>query len=800
MLRRLISVFLVLYLSVTAVFAQDDSWYLNKPISKIEFEGLKNVKKSDLTGIISTYIDQPFTEELCQEIYDRLYAMGLFDDIEPSVPKNPSSDGTVVLTLKITEQPVITNILFSGNQKIRNGELRELIKSKNSDVFEEGKIFIDERTIRNHYLEKGYGDCTVSHKIEEDEDGITVTFLINEGENTVITEIHTKGNSIVSERSLKSKLSLKEVGLFKEGAFISSSLEQDKKTIINYYKEKGYVDAEIINVDIQTNVNKDKKRKELIITFNIMEGSKYTFSGLTLSGNEVFSTEELLNLTSLKAGQDYNEIKFQEGLSNISGKYYEFGYMSLGIIPQINKNTDLKEIGYHLTIIENDRSHIENIIIRGNSRTKDYIIRREIPIQEGDVFARDKIMNGLRNLYNLQYFAEVVPDIQGGSEENLLNIIFNVEEQSTRNLNFGMTFSGVTDSEELPISLYAKVEDSNLFGEGKSVSAGITLSTTEKSIDFSYGQNWIGNQPIALNTSISLSSASPYSQLNMFLPNCQLDQYYYYMNYKSWALSLNTALGRRWNPNFAILTLSGGITASINKYEYDEALYVPTDNGISLFANRVGTTNSVWGSFSLDGRDINYDPSKGWFASEKISWYGLTPFEKEFFLRSDTILEGYLTLFDLPVTEKWNFKGVLAAQTNFIGLFPIADSPISESNRVYIDGMFRGRGWNKAYKSYNGKGLALWNSSLEFRMPISPNLVGFDFFYDAVAVKPNINSMFTDLSVNDFYFSFGPGLRFLIPQLPLRFLFAFKYRIQDNKIQWDDIPFEFVLSFNLVNK
>ena len=132
--RRIFSVIVCLLFSTMSLFAQSD-WYLNKPISKIEFEGLKNVKKSDLTGVTSSYIDEPFTEELCQEIYDRLYAMGLFDDIEPSVPKNPSSDGTVVLTLKITEQPVIKNIIFSGNMKIRNGELRELIKSKSTDVW-----------------------------------------------------------------------------------------------------------------------------------------------------------------------------------------------------------------------------------------------------------------------------------------------------------------------------------------------------------------------------------------------------------------------------------------------------------------------------------------------------------------------------------------------------------------------------------------------------------------------------------------------------------------------------------------
>ena len=108
----------------------------------------------------------------------------------------------------------------------------------------------------------------------------------------------------------------------------------------------------------------------------------------------------------------------------------------------------------------------------------------------------------MRNLMNLQYFSNIIPEPQQGSEENLVDLVWTVEEQSTSNIQFGMTFSGITEPNTLPISLFLKIENSNLFGEGKTISSSVTASNTEQSIDFSYSQNWIGNNPIGFSQSL----------------------------------------------------------------------------------------------------------------------------------------------------------------------------------------------------------------------------------------------------------------------------------------------------------
>ena len=793
--RKVYAFLFCIMVAIFSLSAQDSEWYWNQPISKIDFSGLNNVKKSDLQGIIGSFIDKPFTDDVYNEILDRLYALDYFEDITPYAKADPKDSTKVLLVFEVVEHPVIKSINFTGNKKIRNGELREQIKNKATDVFVESKILLDERIIRNYYLKKGYTTSSVSHTTEETPSGIIVTFNISEGNSSVIREIDFTGNTIVSSRTLKNKLTLKELGLFRDGAYQPTTLEQDKQVIVKYYREKGYADATIIDVKIESTENVEKQRDELSILFVIQEGAQYTYSGLRIQGNEVFTEAELLKQQKLKTGAIYNETKFQEDIASLTNVYYVNGYMSNEFYPVPVKDADRHEISYDLTIREHSRSHVDNIIIKGNNKTKEFVIKREIPIVPGDTFSNDKIINGLRNLMNLRYFSNVVPEVQQGAEANLIDLVFSVEEQSTNSVQFGMTFTGTADPGTLPISLFLKFENSNLWGEGRTISISGTASNTEQSIDVSYGQNWTGNLPIALGISLSLRHAKTNAYVNFWSSSMDLVQNLYTLNYDEWSTTFSTYLSRRWTPDYAIFTVTGGLASTLQRNQFNENIYTPVDTGISLYANRWGVLNSLYGTFSIDNRDMNYDPSKGWFASEKLSWYGIIPgFEKEFFGRTDTKLEGYFKLLDLPFSDKWSLKLVFAAYTGLSVILPCTE--VSEGNKLYIDGMLNGRGWTEIYKET--KGMFMISNKLELRMPIVPGIIGIDGFWDAALVKSKLDDVNT-ISPSDFYFSFGPGIRFLLPQLPLHLIFAWRYRIVDGMPKFAANPFQFVLSFNIVN-
>lgn len=792
---------LLTFVTCFELFAQDDStWFYDKPISKITFEGLVHVNRDEVTSVTNQYLGKDFTDTLYSELISKIYALELFEDIIPeAIPANEEKK-SVILKFTVKELPVITDIKFKGNAHIKPSALKEVIGVKELEVLNEQKIPADVRAITEHYLNKGYTNVKVSYELEKEEDGdVVLTFNISEGKAVIVTQINFEGNYIVSEKTLKSKFTQKEKGLFNKGAFLEANEELDRQAILNYYHSRGYIDATVLDIKRSITENIEENRDEIVLTYVVREGEQYTYGGITISGNTIFSTEQLVECIKLKPGMIFNQPKFNEGLTAIYDTYFESGYTYNSFEDKMHRDTEKHEVSFSLRIVENDRAHIENIIIKGNEKTKDYVILRELPLESGDIFSKSKLTAGLRNLYNLQFFSMVNPQILPGSENNLVDLIINVEEQSTTSLEFGLTFSGVSETNKIPISVFAKWQDSNVAGTGKTLSAQLAVATDQQSVSLGYNDSWFLGLPLSFSLSGSFYHKELTTLQNMYLPD-GLNTTDYYMDYTNWTTSVGASVGRRWTPDFAILTLAGGISFNLLNNVYDPEMYTPVDTTISEYNNDWGWTNSVWTSFSIDDRNINYDPSKGWFASQRLSWTGLIPaIEDQFYLRSDTKLEGYVPLVDWAVSEHWSLQLILAGYTGLSFQVPSANTTIGATNQLYIDGMFNGRGWGI---ESGEKGQAMWSSYVELRWPFVKGMLAADFFFDAVALKDTLQDL-GNLTLNDFKFSFGPGLRIAMPQFPLRFLLANTFYFKDGQFTWREdnkADWQFVLSFNIVNK
>ena len=267
-------------LCVSGLFAEDEGadWFWNKPIAEISFEGIKNVKKSELTGVTNSFIGQNFTQEVYDKILNRLYEFPYFEDINPYAKHNKRHPEKINLIFQVTERPAIASIDFKGNKKLRTLELRDSVNMKIGDIFTEENALLDERALRDHYIKKGFLDAEVSHQTKETPDGVKITYTIKEGGATVIAKILFSGNTLFSQRTLKSKLKLKESGFLKDGAFQRSTLEADKQALIAYYTTRGYADARVVDVVQDSAFNEKKKRTELTLTFILQEGAQYTFA------------------------------------------------------------------------------------------------------------------------------------------------------------------------------------------------------------------------------------------------------------------------------------------------------------------------------------------------------------------------------------------------------------------------------------------------------------------------------------------------------------------------------------------
>jgi outer membrane protein insertion porin family len=694
------------------------------------------------------------------------------------------------------------------------------------------KLRIDEQAIINKYHEKGYPDIKVRSEMQNaGRSNVVVIFHIDEGEKIAIERFVFEGNTVFSSRTLQRQLSLKTKGIIADGAFQESKLIADRQTLVQYYHDRGYIDADVIDT-VQEIRRNDKGQNLMSITFKIFEGRLYTFGGVTFDGNRIFTTQQLSALVYSKIGETVNSRRVQSDLMRVSDLYYENGYIFNRIEPVPDQNPETGVLSFNVIIVERNRAHIENIIVSGNRRTKEAVILREIPLEPGDVFSKAKVMEGLRNLYNLQFFSMVNPETPPGSADSLMDLIINVEEQPTTAVQFGLTFSGSSDPDTFPASIMASWNDRNFQGSGNMLGAELNISPDTQTVSMQYTQRWIFGLPFSGSFDLTLQHMNRKAAMQNFAPYFYGDEPYafpdgfnsyqdyedaykippdeYLMPYNQWRISLGVGSGYRWMTQYGNLGLGGGFRVGMLLNTFDSSLYLPFDPVLRERNNSWIPSTSLWVSLSLDQRDVYYDPSGGYYGIQRLGWYGILPFEPEHYIRTDTKAEWFHTLFNLPVTDNWNLKAVFGIHSGLSFIFrqPMYDNPqIEEASKLAVDGMFTGRGWTTEYRR---KGFALWENWMEIRIPLVPNIIAWDFFFDAAGIKNSPEALFTGFfdddgskeDSNTFFmrFSLGGGFRFTIPMFPFRFSVAKRFRVRDGEIDWVSGGMgglDFVVSFAL---
>jgi outer membrane protein insertion porin family len=813
--------FAALFLFFLAGFAaaQEAEWYQEKPISDIIFEGLQNISSSEFDALRESYIGRPFTDDIFWELQERLYATEYFEVISPTAVPADDAGTAVIIRFRVTERPVVSRINFSGNAHIRRAELLDTITIKQNDVVNQLKLRLDETAIYEKYLEKGYPGVKVSSESQTNPDGtITITFFVEEGNKIAVQALYFEGNSTFSERTLRGQLSLKPKGLFNDGAFQEAKLIADREAITQYYHDRGYIDAEVIDVFRET-VTDDKGNNFLNIFFRIYEGEIYNFGGMTFNGNKIFTTEQLSAQVRSRTGEVANARRIEADLQRVADLYYESGYIFNTITRTERRDSGGNTVSYDINIIERGRAHIESIKLVGNNKTKDHVILREIPLEPGDVFSKAKVMEAYRNLMNLQYFSSVIPEPTPGSAESLMDLVITMEEQPTTNLQFGITFTGTSDPNAFPIAGLLQIQDRNFLGYGNILGFQFDVSRDTQSGSLTYTHRWLFGLPLSGGFDLTVTHSQRLAFMDNSAPFFNGDEPYsfpdgfdsyqeyaaayntpsneYLMSYEQWSISPGFSTGYRWLTFLGNLGLSGGFRTAFVINTYDETMYRPFDPVLRKSNKGIVPALSFWTSLSLDQRDIYYDPSRGYYAIQRFGYYGFLDIEREHYMKTDTKAEVFFTLFDLPITDTYSFKGVFGLHSglSFIWPQPGRDrAEIEDANKLSIDGMFIGRGWTAARLST--RSLGLWESWAELRFPVVPGILALDFFFDAavsgvsnrdgrIELKPEnfFNRSFTEM-LNSTYFSFGVGPRISIPQFPFRFLFTKGFRIVDGEFQW----------------
>ncbi len=853
MLRRLFT--LILIVTVAAIGATqendpDGEWYIGRTIQDIQFRGLDAVNESELRPIITPFLGQQFTERRFLDLRRRLYALDYFTQIVPEAVR-PQEGSGVIIRFTVTERPTVDDVEFRGNRKLRTTELLDEVVLKPGDMITLNKRRLDEEALRTLYLERGYPDVTVSSRLEQRDVGgrteYTVVFEIDEGRQVTIQEIRFSGNNFASESTLRGQMESKSQSIFNSGVYQEQVLAQDRQRIEQYYHERGYVDAQVVDVVEEYERNQEDDRTYLTLIIYVEEGRQYTFGGVNFEGNTIFSDQELQELFRLREGAVLDNTRLIQGMALVQDRYWQNGYIFNEFSRRERRDEEQLVISYTMEIVERSRAHIESVAVRGNEKTLDEVILREIPVQVGDVFSASRIREGVQNLMNLQYFSAVTPENLPGSVQGLQELVINVEETNTADIRFGVVFGGAGD---FPASGQIKWQDANFMGRGQTFGVETQLSPVTQMLSVNFLERWLAGErwSAGFNFTINRSNQSGVSQDVLYPifsdndPNAVPDPYEgyyvfsqdgteyggteysagtpfpgvptaaeiaeynlvtdytyagglseipdsYLMSYTDWSISLGGNTGYRFRTPLGNLGLSTSLQSSLNYVGYDPQVVRPYDDELRANLRTWQLVNKWALRANLDRRrGLALSPSSGYLLSQGFTFAGGFLFGDRHYIRTDTSGDAYITLWDVPVAERWSWKTVLALHSGISFVLPQfwvprafagLDQPIAGTDLLRTDGMFTARGWNPVTG-----GEALWDSFLELRMPVFEQIVWWDSYFDAAAVWQDPAEIGT-LGVDNMLFGVGSGLRFTIPQFPVRFYLAKRFRIsEEGDILW----------------
>jgi len=461
-------------------------------ISKIEISGNKIVSNATIISKIKTRANQPYNDSFINEDIKNLYATGYFEDIE--VEKKTTPEGVVVV-FNFKEKPIVKEIAIEGPTYIRRKRLEKLIDIKDGTFLDEYKLKEAENTIEDFYHKRGFSEANVSYRINLDKDNqAQVVFFIDEKGVIRIRKIIIKGNSAFTSKRIKKLMRTKEKWLFiRRTKLKKQTLEDDVKRIDDFYKEKGFGEVKVA-------YSLDYIKQDVYITINITEGNRYFVGRIKVEGNKEISESIIEDVIELKVGDVYVEKIVKNEVNKIKGLYVDRGYMFADVIPIIFLNPQTQKIDVTFSIIENEIAYVERIDIKGNIKTKDKVIRRELRIYPGDKFEGEKIKKSRQRLENLGFFEEIRFDSQPGSRPNWENLIVDVKEAKTGYISFGGGYSTVDEFVgfvEWRQRNFDYKNWSTFTGGGQDLSLMASMGSLTERYDVSFTNPWIFDRPIS---------------------------------------------------------------------------------------------------------------------------------------------------------------------------------------------------------------------------------------------------------------------------------------------------------------
>ncbi len=441
-------------LQYAAVAQQADAPVI-PPIEKIIIKHVGPPAVSDelIRANIRVKEGDPFSQVSLDDDVRNLIGTGYFYNVR--VGEERSEKGLTV-TYAVQGKPVLTEIRFTGNKKYSYSKLRKKVTSKAGDPLDERKLFNDSQEILKMYQKAGMQKTTVEYKpsINENLGKGTVTFEITEAPKVRIKDVVFEGATQFKQSKLRKTIKTRRWWMWSwltgSGKLKDDEFEEDKEKLHDFYAEHGYIDYELKDVRFDY-----PRTNRMILKLDVSEGTQYKVGGVEFKGNELFKREEIVaNLRSkdgeknyrglqLKPGTIFTPKRLEKDVEAIEDFYGSQGYIESRAQPQKIANIEKGTLDLQYNIKEGDKFYVERIDIKGNTKTKDKVIRRELAITPGEPFDMVRVKVSKARLEQMQYFEKVEAKPEDTAIGNRKNLVIGVEEKNTGNIAVGAGFSSV---------------------------------------------------------------------------------------------------------------------------------------------------------------------------------------------------------------------------------------------------------------------------------------------------------------------------------------------------------------------
>lgn len=486
-LRARIALLLIILIVALTPIVSAQSEY---KVVDVEVEGNKVASRSLILGVSAIDLGSPLTPTATSETIRRLYGLGIFSDVKIEAEQ---VTGGIKVYIVVKELPKLSGLEFTGNDKISSDDLKDKLNLGVGGYISPYLMEAKRNEIKEIYAKKGYFQAVVNASLEysTDSSSAILRYDIKEKSKVKVQNVIMTGNDRMNAHDAIKKMRNRKRGFLKSSDFAQDKFDEDLKKVIDEFHKHGFIDAYLISDSMSI----DTATNRMTIYLNIYEGPEYYFGKTTFSHNEELPSTYLLKKLKFNEGDVFNLEKYDKTIEELYSAYYDIGHLHIRLLDEKTTRDDsLIDINYDIT--EGLPSHINLVKILGNTKTKDFVIRREISTMPGQVFNREILIRSVRDVMALNFFGNVNPvpiDLPNGD----VDVEFQVEEKQTGQVSAG---AGYNSQDKLVGNLGMGIP--NFRGMGQSLSFNTDFGSRRNSLSVSFTEPWLFGRPTLFGTDL----------------------------------------------------------------------------------------------------------------------------------------------------------------------------------------------------------------------------------------------------------------------------------------------------------